>query len=328
MANEPDAELLAMGEIYSIIKGLDPAAQQRVFNWLTSKIGIAAIPVKSEDKHPMDARPISSQSINTSTQKGDLSDVATVTPEGQFHLSVRDLKASNTKDATKRLVYVIIRSYTQLMKTQSVSRKDIINPELLQWRLASGSVRGYIAADKGIIVQGDQLSLDQHALNEADQFINEIQDPSKVGSWKPESGKRIKVNKSGSEAGKNQDSKDASVKTDMETNTTSQIRPHSLEEIKTTSTIAQILNVKTEKDLILAAAMKFCLIDNKNTFTRLEILNEMKTATFYYRASYLNNASGKLGELVTSGKLRENATGVYALSMNTMNGLRKQLGLQ
>jgi len=262
----------------------------------------------------------------------NLDAIATLTSDGQYHSSIRDLKASNAKDATKRLVYVIIQSYTKMMNSPSVSRKAIINPELIRWRLANGNSRDFIAKDMGIIKHGDKLSLDQHAQNEADQFIRDIENPEIIGSWKPGITKRQPRSKNGSE--NSEESQPASAPTRVEGRkkipvSSNEIpQPHTLDEIKTTSTIAQILNAKTEDDLILAAAMKFDLIDEKKTFNRAEILKEMQTATSFYSASYLNNATRQLKSLVKrEGKLRENAPGIYALSSNTRTELRRKLGL-
>jgi hypothetical protein len=218
------------------------------------------------------------------------------------------------------------------MNTSSVSRKKIINPEISKWRLADGHARSFISSDKGIIKRGDEFSLDIHAQSEADQYIRDIKDSGKIGSWKPGATKKQRRIKDGSKSDEDlkQESGSTEIETTQTTQTTSNNKPqtHSLEEVKTTLTIAQILNVKTEMDLILAAAMKFHLVDNKETFNRQDILKEMQTAQSYYRASYLNNATKYLKKLVREGKLRENAPDLYALSANTKKELRHNIGLE
>jgi len=262
----------------------------------------------------------------------ELSAIATLIPDGQYHLSIRDLKATNAKDAVKRLVYVIIRSYTQLMNSAFVSRKDIINPELSRWRLADGNSRNYIAIDRGIIKNGDQLCLDHHAQNEADQFILDIKDSEKTGTWKPGSGKRQRRVNGEPENNESRisDNSPSNITEAQTTSVSSNVKPqtHSLDEVKTTSTIAQILTAKTEMDLILSAAMKFCLVESKETFNRAEILKEMQTATSYYQKSFLNNATKYLKKLVVKGKLRENGPDKYALSADTKKELSYKLGLE
>jgi hypothetical protein len=181
-------------EIAKIVATFPPQLQEKVYDNLVSEL----LGKKNElaQKEPK-------QDIITQTPQApageNLSAIATLTPEGQYHSSIRDLKAINAKDAAKRLVYTLIQSYTKLMNSSSVSRKEIINPELIRWRLSDGNTRALIASDRGIIKIGDQLSLDQHAQNEADQFINDIKDSEKVGTWKPGIIKKQKRKKNESE---------------------------------------------------------------------------------------------------------------------------------
>lgn len=315
-------------EIGKIVATFPPTLQEKVYSNLVS-----ALLDKKEDIIVTKVSANNSISQTHSEIPDDIPTIATLTPEGEFHSSIRDLKAKNAAEAVKRLVYVLIRSYTKLMNSSSVSRKKIINPEIVKWRLANGHDRAFIASDKGIIKKGDQLSLDIHAQSEADQYIRDIMDPEISGSWKPGTTKRKQRvnNNSESDEGGNQDS----VSNERETKPHIQIisnnkpQPHTKDEIKTTSTIAQILDANSEDELILAAAMKFDLIDEKETFNRKEILMEMQTATSYYKASYNNNASKRLKILVKrEQKLRENAPGIYALSANTKTELRQKLGLE
>ena len=66
-----------------------------------------------------------------------------VLSNGDYHFTVRDLKAKNAIDAAKRLVYVVSYSYMSYMNTDVVSRKDIINPILNSWRLNNGNTRAH-----------------------------------------------------------------------------------------------------------------------------------------------------------------------------------------
>ena len=315
-----------MPEIAKIVTTFPEHIQGKVFDTL-----VYELLGKTEITKNIDIKKVNPPLPITSDELADLSTIASVTPDGHYHLVIRDLKATNAKDAVKRLVYVLIRSYTKLTNSTSVSRKDIVNPELTKWRLADGNARNYIATDRGILKQGDQLCLDKHAQDEADQFIDDINNPQIIGSWKPSSVKKVRRSKNDHES--NSDSKQTVILT-SENKEKSIIanselpQQHSLEELKTTSTIAQILNAKIEKDLILSAAMKYYLVDKKETFNRSDILNEMKTATGYYSDSYLNNATKYILILVKEGKLRLVASDLYALDRNTKRDLMHKLGLE
>ncbi len=314
-----------MPEIAKIVATFPEHIQGKVFDTLVYELlGKNENAKKTESQKDIILPTTPSQELD------NLSSIASVTPDGSYHLVIRDLKANNAKDAVKRLIYVLIRSYTKLTNSTTVSRKDIINPELAKWRLADGNSRAYIANDRGILKQGDHLCLDKHAQNEADQFINDINNSQIIGSWKPNAikkNRRTKNNLNG-----NTDTKQNVILTEEinEESTTLNSKPsrHSLDELKTTSTIAQILNAKIEKELILSAAMKYYLVDKKETFNRAEILNEMKTATGFYSDSYLNNATKYLLKLVKEGKLRQVANDLYTLDNKTKNEIMHKLGLE
>lgn len=123
--------------------------------------------------------------------------IALLDEKGEFHLQVRDVKASSQIDATKRLTYVTIRAFMAL-KGEKVSRRRLITPILEKWRAYGGKPRDFLANDVGIIRDGDLYSLDVHAMSEADEFIRQIKDSSVQGSWKPSAGtsrRRGKVEK-------------------------------------------------------------------------------------------------------------------------------------
>jgi hypothetical protein len=181
-------------EIAKIVETFPPTLQEKVYQTMISELlGKTSFDAKEKIETKKEE---TKEKLEISD---DLSAIATFGPDGQYHSSIRDLKAKNAKDAAKRLVYVLIRSYTKLMKTDTVSRKDLINPELTKWRLSNANTRGLIANDPGIIKQGDSFSLDQHAQKEADDFICEINNPEIVGSWKIGSSKRQKRKKSDTE---------------------------------------------------------------------------------------------------------------------------------
>ena len=70
-----------------------------------------------------------------------------------------------------------------------------------------------------------------------------------------------------------------------------------------TNTIASKLDVKTGPELILAAAAYLALVQGKATFSRKEIMEEMKNATTFFRSSYLGgNLTKYLNTLVNPKK--------------------------
>lgn len=82
----------------------------------------------------------------------------------------------------------------------------------------------------------------------------------------------------------------------------------------TTGTIAARLQVKTGSDLALAAAARLTFGLNKDTFTRQELLAEMKAATTYYQKNYSANLTKLLKTLISNSKLKETAAKVYSLT--------------
>ena len=92
-----------------------------------------------------------------------------------------------------------------------------------------------------------------------------------------------------------------------------------------TNTIAGHLDVKTGPGLVIAAAAHLGLVEKKNTFTRQEINDEMKSATTYYKESMSGNLSKSLDTLVRDKRLNQTAKGVYALSATEKKALGTKL---
>jgi hypothetical protein len=88
------------------------------------------------------------------------------------------------------------------------------------------------------------------------------------------------------------------------------------------STFASQIGCGSGPDLILAAAAKLCLGDGVPTFPRQQLLDEMKSATAYYRETYRGNLSKYLGQLVRDGQLNEVRAGHYALSAAAAERIR------
>jgi hypothetical protein len=93
----------------------------------------------------------------------------------------------------------------------------------------------------------------------------------------------------------------------------------------TTGTIASKLAVKQGPDLILAAAARMTFVLAKPTFTRQEIIDEIKTASAYYKRTYLNNLSQYLNNLMKDGKLLEPSTETFFLSATAQADLKARL---
>jgi len=123
-------------------------------------------------------------------KSGEIPGIAKLSQSGEVQLTVRDFKAKSANDAAVRLVHVVIWAAGKLTGERSVSSKNVIVPLLKKYRCYDGNTRGSIAKDKGLVRDGDQLSLDFHAEQFAEKIVGEILDSSSEGRWKPGSTKR------------------------------------------------------------------------------------------------------------------------------------------
>jgi hypothetical protein len=92
-----------------------------------------------------------------------------------------------------------------------------------------------------------------------------------------------------------------------------------------TNSIAAKLPNKTGPDLVMIACAHLALVQNKNTFNRQDILKEMKNATNYYKESVAKNLTASLKTLVSSNKLIERSSGVYAIAANELKSITPKL---
>jgi hypothetical protein len=90
--------------------------------------------------------------------------------------------------------------------------------------------------------------------------------------------------------------------------------------------IAAKLNVKTGPDLALAACAFMALSENRDTFSRKDIIDSMRTAANFYKKSYNNNLSTYLDGLVKDGKILQQANDVYALHVQIRSEMESKLG--
>lgn len=93
----------------------------------------------------------------------------------------------------------------------------------------------------------------------------------------------------------------------------------------TTRSIAARLNSKTGPDLIYAACARLGVVLAKDNFRRREIIDEIKTATGYFRTTMVKNLSSYLKTLIRDGKLIELSNEVYALAASARAELEQRL---
>ncbi|HEY0075541.1 MAG TPA: hypothetical protein VGB77_15695 [Abditibacteriaceae bacterium] len=77
--------------------------------------------------------------------------------------------------------------------------------------------------------------------------------------------------------------------------------------------IAAKLDCKSGSDLVIAACAHLTLVMNKEAFSRKDILEDMQTATSYYKVTYSKNLTQSLATLIKDGKLIERSKNSYAL---------------
>jgi hypothetical protein len=179
-------EIESMKTIDEILQAVgDDLARARVAGWVAAKY-LGAQQVRAGSG----AVVRSASPPGTGERVGELPGIAKLSQNGDILLTVRDLKARNTNDAAIRLVHVLIWAAQKLTGSTSVSSRRVVTPLLQRYRCYDGNTRTAVASDKGIVRDGDELSLDFHAEQRAEQFVNEILDASVEGSWKGGGSKR------------------------------------------------------------------------------------------------------------------------------------------
>lgn len=93
----------------------------------------------------------------------------------------------------------------------------------------------------------------------------------------------------------------------------------------TTGSIAARLQVKSGPELIMAAAARLTFSERMNSFSRQRLTDEMKTASAYFKSTYVNNLSKYLHSLVKDGKLNEPSQGNFALTANSLKELEPRI---
>lgn len=103
--------------------------------------------------------------------------------------------------------------------------------------------------------------------------------------------------------------------------------PNGAEHIKmATNSIAAKLDVKSGPDLVVAACAHLDLVLGKGTFTRKEILEDMKSARNYFKDGYSKNLTHSLSSLLKDNKLIQRSNDQYALTADQKKWLESNLG--
>jgi hypothetical protein len=96
----------------------------------------------------------------------------------------------------------------------------------------------------------------------------------------------------------------------------------------TTGTIAAKLGCTSGSDLVIAAAARLTIVSGLKAIPRTKLLEEMKSASAYYKQTYGKHLSEYLQSLIKAGKLVESAKDTYALSAPNRKELEAKLAQQ
>jgi hypothetical protein len=189
---QPDAdrEIVAMGQISAALQALeDPAARQRVLSYVLARFAegelISAGGKPSGGAIPAQRTELVPRKVEQSDSSAkEIPGIGRLTEDGQFRITIRDLKAKSGLDAATRLAHVAIYTW-QRLTGEPMSSRRILTPVLKEWRLYDGNTRHKLAGDRGILRDGDNLTLDAHARADAERFMEDILNPEIQGTWRP-----------------------------------------------------------------------------------------------------------------------------------------------
>lgn len=187
MADEPlpeDDEVAAIAAINTALSKLaDATARRNVLAYINARY-LRAPPASAGFPAPVTSSVTPSPlSVVEHTQQ-ELPGIARLTEAGDLKITVRNLKAKNTLDAAVRLAHIAIYAHARLTDKPLSSRKGL-TPILKEWRLYDGNTRARLAKEKGIVRDGDALTLDTHAQRDAERYIEEVLNEELTGQWKP-----------------------------------------------------------------------------------------------------------------------------------------------
>ena len=92
-----------------------------------------------------------------------------------------------------------------------------------------------------------------------------------------------------------------------------------------TDTIATIIGATSGRDLIIAAAAQLYFVQGKATFTRHELIAQMREAPAHFKRTFINNMSSYLASLTRADRLRSSGNYTYALSNKERQDLDAKL---
>lgn len=93
----------------------------------------------------------------------------------------------------------------------------------------------------------------------------------------------------------------------------------------TTGSIAARLQVKSGPELVMAAAARLGIVEELNSFSRKRLTEQMRSATAYFKPSYVSNLSPLLNGLLKDGKLNEPSKDHFALTAASEQELRSRI---
>lgn len=194
-------EIEALGKVDEALSGLDDEdARGRVIRWASEKYGVS---IGSRPASPAQLFSPVSQASSIEIPAaggGEIPGVAKFVGE-ELRIIARDIKASSTNDAAIRLVHIAIRANERLTGSESVSSRHVVTPILKAWRTYTGNTRGAITNQKGVLRNGDLVSLDEHGKRDADEYMRQILDPSVEGAWNPTGSSKKSAKKSSGKSG-------------------------------------------------------------------------------------------------------------------------------
>lgn len=185
-----DIEIEVMGELVVSLMKLEakPEAQQRAIKWVCERFNFStkAIETSKFNNASSNTRGVDFAQLPSDQFAG----IAEISPDGDFVLTLRDLKAKSQLDAARRLIHIAIFTYSRLVKVPDMPSKELTKI-LKDWRVYDGNVRALISKSKGLIRTKDGgLALDAHSKNDAELFISEILNSEIKGLWAPGKNKK------------------------------------------------------------------------------------------------------------------------------------------
>ena len=161
--SDQDSELAAIAASGAIFSALDDAdARRRVLSYVLDRFLPDAALVQGQH--------LAAQLVEPAER--ELPGIARLTSDGQFQMTLSELKARSRLQAAVRLAMIAIYAH-QRLTGRPLSSRQFLTPLLKEWHLYDGNTRARIAREQGVIRNGDDLSLEGAARREAERFISE-----------------------------------------------------------------------------------------------------------------------------------------------------------